>query len=68
MHQTNYHMHTKRCLHASADDEDYVLAISEGGYEGIGFLIIHLGNIRVTMWHTYAKMRASQFDDYYNSH
>ena len=51
MRKTNYHMHTKRCMHASGSDEDYVLAAIEGGYEEIGFLIIHLGNIRVTMWH-----------------
>lgn len=47
-------------------DEDYVLACYEGGYEEIGFCVIHLGNIRVTMWHI-CECSASQFDDYYNS-
>ena len=37
MRKTNYHMHTKRCMHASGSDEDYVLAAIEGGYEEIGF-------------------------------
>lgn len=33
----NYHTHTKRCLHAVGEDEEYVLAAIEAGYEQIGF-------------------------------
>lgn len=51
MRKTNYHMHTKRCMHASGSDEDYVLAAIEGGYEEIGFSDHSPWQYRVTMWH-----------------
>ena len=32
--KTNYHTHTTRCMHATGDDEDYVLsAIAAGNQE-----------------------------------
>ena len=38
MKQTfNFHGHTKRCGHAYGDDEAYVLAAIEAGYQKIGF-------------------------------
>ena len=33
----NYHTHTKRCGHATGEDEEYVLAAIENGYKRIGF-------------------------------
>ena len=33
----NFHTHTRRCMHASGSDEDYVLAAIEAGYEVLGF-------------------------------
>lgn len=34
--KTNYHTHTTRCMHATGDDEDYVLSPSKAvtGYSG----------------------------------
>lgn len=37
MRKVNYHTHTFRCKHAKDDDESYVLAAIEGGYEVLGF-------------------------------
>lgn len=33
----NYHCHTKRCGHATGEDEDYVLKAIEGKYQLLGF-------------------------------
>lgn len=33
----NYHTHTKRCGHASGEDEEYVKAAIEAGYRELGF-------------------------------
>ncbi len=33
----NYHTHTKRCGHASGEDEEYVLAAIQAHYDGVGF-------------------------------
>lgn len=33
----NYHTHTKRCGHATGEDEDYVIAALNKGYEILGF-------------------------------
>ena len=37
MRKTNYHTHTKRCMHACGKDEEYVLAAIANGYEELGF-------------------------------
>ena len=37
MFQANYHTHTKRCGHASGNDEDYVLEALGHGYRYLGF-------------------------------
>ena len=37
MRKTNYHMHTRRCMHASGRDEEHVLSAIQNGYEEIGF-------------------------------
>ena len=33
----NYHTHTKRCGHASGEDEEYVLSAIKAGYKELGF-------------------------------
>lgn len=33
----NYHTHTNRCFHAKGEDEEYVLAAIEAGFDEIGF-------------------------------
>lgn len=35
--QTNYHMHTRRCHHATGKDEDYVKSAICNGFDEIGF-------------------------------
>lgn len=66
MRKTNYHMHTKRCMHASGSDEAYVQAAIRGGYEEIGFS-------DHTPWHyasdyvAHMRMKESSFEEYYNS-
>lgn len=37
MQTFNYHGHTKRCGHATGEDEEYVLAAIQNGYKRIGF-------------------------------
>lgn len=37
MQTFNYHCHTKRCGHATGEDEEYVLAAMKNGYKKIGF-------------------------------
>ena len=37
MQTFNYHSHTKRCGHAQGEDEAYVLAAIEAGYQRMGF-------------------------------
>ena len=34
---SNYHTHTKRCGHATGEDEDYVLEAIGYGYRNLGF-------------------------------
>lgn len=66
MRKTNYHMHTKRCMHASGKDEDYVRSAIAGGYEEIGFS-------DHSPWHyksdyiAHMRMREDQFQEYYES-
>lgn len=51
MRKTNYHMHTKRCMHASGSDEEYVLAAIEEDMKKLDFLIIAHGNMIQILWH-----------------
>lgn len=37
MFKANYHTHTKRCNHAWGEDEDYVEAAIESGFDTLGF-------------------------------
>ena len=66
MRKTNYHMHTKRCMHASGTDEDYVLAAIAGGFEEIGFSD-HCPWRYDSDFVAHMRMPLSQFDDYYRS-
>lgn len=66
MKKTNYHTHTKRCMHASGRDEEYVLSAIANGYEELGFS-------DHTPWHYNSnfvanmRMKENQFKDYYQS-
>ena len=46
--KTNYHTHTTRCMHATGDDEDYVLSAIKGGYRILGFRTTLPGNTVLT--------------------
>ena len=46
--KTNYHTHTTRCMHATGDDEDYVLSAIKGGSGYSGFQTILPGNTEPT--------------------
>ena len=35
--KNNYHTHTTRCFHAVGQDEDYVRAAIDGGFDLLGF-------------------------------
>ena len=37
MKKTNYHTHTKRCMHANGTDADYVKAALDAGLDVLGF-------------------------------
>lgn len=66
MRKTNYHMHTRRCMHASGSDEEYVLAAIENGYEEIGFSD-HTPWKYDSDFVAHMRMPLAQFDDYYAS-
>lgn len=66
MRKTNYHMHTKRCMHASGSDEEYVLAAIQGGYEEIGFSD-HCPWKYDSDFVAHMRMPLSKFDEYYQS-
>lgn len=66
MRKTNYHTHTKRCMHASGSEEQYILSAIENGYEELGFSDHtpwdYESDFVATM-----RMRVDQFDDYYTT-
>lgn len=66
MRKSNYHMHTKRCMHASGSDEDYVLAAIANGYEEIGFSD-HCPWPYASDFVAHMRMPLAQFDEYYAS-
>ncbi len=35
--KTNYHTHTKRCMHARGEDEEYVISAIKAGFDVLGF-------------------------------
>ena len=60
----NYHTHTKRCGHASGEDEEYVLAAIKVGIKELGFSdhIFYPGLSQKPI-----RQDGSDFDDYVNS-
>ena len=50
MRQTNFHTHTSRCHHAFGNDEEFVRAAIQNGFEVLGFRIMHVGNMIQTLW------------------
>lgn len=66
MRKTNYHMHTRRCMHASGTDEEYVKSAIRNGYEEIGFSD-HSPWKYDSDFVAHMRMPLSKFDDYYNS-
>lgn len=66
MKKTNYHTHTKRCMHASGSDEDYVVKAIANGYEELGFSDHSPWNYK-SDFVANMRMKLSQFDDYYAS-
>ena len=60
----NYHTHTKRCGHASGEDEEYVLAAIKAGIKELGFSdhIFYPGLSQKPI-----RQDGSDFDDYVNS-
>lgn len=66
MRKTNYHMHTKRCMHASGEDEDYIRSAINNGYEEIGFSD-HTPWKYDSDYVAGMRMKPEQFDDYYTS-
>ena len=55
--KTNYHTHTTRCMHATGDDEDYVLSAIKGGYR---ILREKSRNIRMSTSSNYNKMSETE--------
>lgn len=62
----NYHTHTKRCMHAIGNDEEYVLAAIKNGYDVLGFSDHTPWNYN-SDFIPYMRMRLEEFDEYYNS-
>lgn len=62
----NFHTHTRRCMHASGSDEDYVLAAIEAGYEVLGFSD-HTPWKYDSNFVANMRMPLSQFEEYYQS-
>lgn len=66
MRKTNYHMHTKRCMHASGSDEEYVRSAIKNRYEEIGFSD-HSPWRYHSSFTAHMRMKETQFEDYYRS-
>lgn len=66
MRKTNYHTHTKRCMHACGSDEDYVFAAIQNGYDVLGFSD-HSPWKYDSDFVAHMRMRLDQTQDYLNS-
>ncbi|MEG0737405.1 histidinol-phosphatase [Amedibacillus sp. YH-ame6] len=66
MRKTNYHTHTKRCMHASGADEEYVVSAIKNGYKELGFSD-HTPWKYGSNYVAHMRMKLAQFDDYYAS-
>ena len=62
----NYHTHTKRCMHATGNEEEYILNAIQTGYTVLGFS-------DHTPWHynssfvSHMRMREEELEDYVNT-
>ncbi len=63
---SNYHTHTKRCRHASGEDEEYVLAALDRGLRILGFAD-HSPYIFDGDYYSTMRMPMSDVEDYVNS-
>lgn len=61
----NYHTHTVRCHHAAGQDEEYVLAAIEAGFDEIGFSDHCAWPYRDYVSHM--RMREDEIDEYVKS-
>ena len=66
MKKTNFHTHTKRCMHACGSDEDYVLAAIKSGYDVLGFSDHTPWNYE-TDFVAHMRMRLDQAQAYFDS-
>ena len=65
--KTNYHTHTYRCNHAIGNEEDYVLAAIENGYDILGFSDHTPWPYRNKDFIPSIRMRIEEFESYLNS-
>lgn len=66
MRKTNYHTHTKRCMHACGNDEEYVLAAIQNHYEVLGFSDHTPWNYKKEFT-SHTRMKVSQAQGYIDS-
>ncbi len=66
MRKTNYHTHTKRCMHACGSDEEYVIAALQNHYEVLGFSDHTPWNYR-SDFVAHMRMRLAQAQEYFDS-
>ena len=59
----NYHTHTKRCGHATGEDEEYVLAAIQAGVKTLGFS----DHAPYDLPHPSERMDITQVQEYYDS-
>ena len=63
--KTNYHTHTYRCNHAEGQDEQYVQAALNNGYDLIGFTDHVI--LPYTLHENSVRARYDEIDDYFSS-
>ena len=59
----NYHTHTKRCGHATGEDEEYVLAAIQAGVKTLGFS----DHAPYDLPHPSERMDITQVQEYFDS-
>lgn len=66
MRQTNFHTHTSRCHHAFGNDEEFVCAAIQNGFEVLGFSD-HVCWKYDSSFVAHMRMKLDEFDDYKDS-
>lgn len=66
MRQTNFHTHTSRCHHAFGNDEEFVCAAIQNGFEVLGFSD-HACWKYDSSFVAHMRMKLDEFDDYKDS-